>query len=261
MLDPELNVSEDKGGGENQQASEDLFSSYEIVVSDSDSEWAPSENEELSDESDSQVTHRGDEMTAKSNKRLTVSTASTGTPNNVSEYPSSSGNQAPKETDEGSEEFCSRDPQASEVTTEAGNEQTHIHKETSEETFENSPGVEKQQASCGMSLKKTKKKEDDPYKKPKRYFIFCKQIRSKLSQHIASQHRDIERVKRALENPKKQQEQAFSTFKKEGIWEANKQHARNNTNFERERSTNKAVLEPRVSPAFAITYFCNHCNI
>ena len=25
--------------------------------------------------------------------------------------------------------------------------------------------------------------------------------------------------------------------------------------------TYKAVLEPRVSPAFAITYFCNHCNI
>ena len=24
---------------------------------------------------------------------------------------------------------------------------------------------------------------------------------------------------------------------------------------------NKAVLEPCVSPAFAITYFCNHCNI
>ena len=24
---------------------------------------------------------------------------------------------------------------------------------------------------------------------------------------------------------------------------------------------NKAVLEPWVSPAFAITYFCNHCNI
>ena len=24
---------------------------------------------------------------------------------------------------------------------------------------------------------------------------------------------------------------------------------------------NKAVLEPRVSPAFASTYFCNHCNI
>ena len=23
----------------------------------------------------------------------------------------------------------------------------------------------------------------------------------------------------------------------------------------------KAVLKPRVSPAFAITYFCNHCNI
>ena len=26
-------------------------------------------------------------------------------------------------------------------------------------------------------------------------------------------------------------------------------------------SQNKAVLEPRVSPAFANTYFCNHCNI
>ena len=25
--------------------------------------------------------------------------------------------------------------------------------------------------------------------------------------------------------------------------------------------TNKAVLEPRVLPAFAFTYFCNHCNI
>ena len=29
--------------------------------------------------------------------------------------------------------------------------------------------------------------------------------------------------------------------------------------FQREK--NKAVLEPRGSPAFAITYFCNHCNI
>ena len=27
------------------------------------------------------------------------------------------------------------------------------------------------------------------------------------------------------------------------------------------RVLNKAVLEPRVSPAFAITYSCNHCNI
>ena len=27
------------------------------------------------------------------------------------------------------------------------------------------------------------------------------------------------------------------------------------------RKNDKAVLEPRVSPAFAITYFCNHCNI
>ena len=26
-------------------------------------------------------------------------------------------------------------------------------------------------------------------------------------------------------------------------------------------SFNKAVLEPHVSPAFAVTYFCNHCNI
>ena len=27
------------------------------------------------------------------------------------------------------------------------------------------------------------------------------------------------------------------------------------------KKQNKAVLEPRVTPAFAITYFCNHCNI
>ena len=29
----------------------------------------------------------------------------------------------------------------------------------------------------------------------------------------------------------------------------------------RDFNLNKAVLEPRVSPAFAITFFCNHCNI
>ena len=28
-----------------------------------------------------------------------------------------------------------------------------------------------------------------------------------------------------------------------------------------EEKENKAVLEPRVAPDFAITYFCNHCNI
>ena len=28
-----------------------------------------------------------------------------------------------------------------------------------------------------------------------------------------------------------------------------------------DKKINKAVLEPRVSPDFAITYFCNHCNI
>ena len=27
------------------------------------------------------------------------------------------------------------------------------------------------------------------------------------------------------------------------------------------QNKNKAVLEPQVSPAFVITYFCNHCNI
>ena len=32
-------------------------------------------------------------------------------------------------------------------------------------------------------------------------------------------------------------------------------------NWRRQLKWCKAVLEPRVSPAFAITYFCNHCNI
>ena len=27
------------------------------------------------------------------------------------------------------------------------------------------------------------------------------------------------------------------------------------------QNKNKAIFEPRVSPALAITYFCNHCNI
>ena len=34
-------------------------------------------------------------------------------------------------------------------------------------------------------------------------------------------------------------------------------HLRNHGYF---NYRNKAVLEPQVSPAFAITYFCNHCN-
>ena len=35
------------------------------------------------------------------------------------------------------------------------------------------------------------------------------------------------------------------------------------TNYDTNESTeiDKAVLEPRVSPAFAITFFCIHCNI
>ena len=37
-------------------------------------------------------------------------------------------------------------------------------------------------------------------------------------------------------------------------------NASNGTTFKHSK-TNKAVLEPHVSPAFAITYFCNHCNI
>ena len=31
--------------------------------------------------------------------------------------------------------------------------------------------------------------------------------------------------------------------------------------MQKKKKKTKAVLEPRVSPAFAITYFCNHCNI
>ena len=33
-----------------------------------------------------------------------------------------------------------------------------------------------------------------------------------------------------------------------------------NEHFEFNNDNNKAVLEPRVAPAFAITYFCNHCK-
>ena len=32
-------------------------------------------------------------------------------------------------------------------------------------------------------------------------------------------------------------------------------------NLKKKKKKHKAVLEPRASPAFAITYFCNHCNI
>ena len=124
-----FNLIREEAGYEQTHSHEKTF---EKTVSDSiSSKLVPSENEE----SDSEVA-LGDEKTAICNKRLSVSIASKGTPNNASEHPSSSGNQASKETDEGSEEFCREHPQASEVTTEVGNNQTHIHDETSEETFE-----------------------------------------------------------------------------------------------------------------------------
>ena len=40
-----------------------------------------------------------------------------------------------------------------------------------------------------------------------------------------------------------------------------KQNKNKQTKNKQKQKQNKAVLEPRVSPVFAITYFCNHCNI
>ena len=49
-------------------------------------------------------------------------------------------------------------------------------------------------------------------------------------------------------------------------WQQRKRHQvrgvlRDRSNAQSVRKLNKAVLEPRVSPAFAITYFCNHFYI
>ncbi len=79
---------------------------------------------------------------------------------------------------------------------------------------------------------------EETYKKPYRYCIFCKTMMSKLTGHIQTMHKDEERVREALKKPKKEKDLAFDSFRKEGILEVNKLRIRqnpDNPNMERER--------------------------
>ena len=80
--------------------------------------------------------------------------------------------------------------------------------------------------------------QENSYKKPYRLCIFCNTYKSKLSQHIAKQHKDIDRVQYALNLPKAEKDNEFAAFKKEGILAGNKVEARKNKPvFERERAS------------------------
>ena len=80
--------------------------------------------------------------------------------------------------------------------------------------------------------------EASTYKKPYRYCVFCKKKFSKLRNHIANKHHDNERVKEALQLPKKERDAAFDQMRKDGIFEFNKYEAKknpDNPHLQRER--------------------------
>lgn len=99
------------------------------------------------------------------------------------------------------------------------------------------------------------------YRKPARFCIFCHSFKSKLSQHIMTQHKDQSRVKNALQLPRKERIFVLNSFKKEGTLEVNKKEARcENPSFERERKSTcpKVVICGNCSGSYAQKYITRH---
>ncbi|XP_071500912.1 uncharacterized protein [Diadema antillarum] len=100
------------------------------------------------------------------------------------------------------------------------------------------------------------------YKKPYRFCMYCKQFKSKLSDHLAKKHMNEERVKNALRLPKKQRIEEFDRIRKEGTFEVNKERARDDEpSYERERkssSKGNLVICGSCSGAYAAGYMKKH---
>nr|XP_054753532.1 uncharacterized protein LOC129259256 [Lytechinus pictus] len=99
------------------------------------------------------------------------------------------------------------------------------------------------------------------YKKPARFCIFCHSYKSKLSQHIMTQHKNQLRVKNALLLPRKDRISVLNSLKKEGTLEVNKKEARCDIpSFERERKSkcHKVVICGNCSGSYAQSYITRH---
>ncbi|PIK36317.1 hypothetical protein BSL78_26845 [Apostichopus japonicus] len=92
--------------------------------------------------------------------------------------------------------------------------------------------------STSEDTKPTNQPSTSSYKKPYRLCIFCDSMKSKLSEHIAKQHHNIDRVALALKLATREKRQAFHRFKKEGILKFNKLQAKcSKPAYHRERSS------------------------
>ncbi|KAJ8018163.1 hypothetical protein HOLleu_43996 [Holothuria leucospilota] len=99
-------------------------------------------------------------------------------------------------------------------------------------------------SSDGQKVTSSTDAQGVPYAKPYRLCIFCNSFKSKLSQHIATQHSDVDRVTKAMKLPKAQRVKVFDSFRKEGILKINKQQAKAlKPSYHRERACeNKGPL-------------------
>ncbi len=123
--------------------------------------------------------------------------------------------------------------------------------ESDEKVPSTASGVELIRNSTESEDKKTEKSATITYKKPYRFCIFCNEYKSKLSAHIASQHKDNEQVQNALKLPKSERDNAFSSFRKQGIFEINKREARRDEpSYERERDGDSELIKCGVCSAF-----------
>ncbi|XP_030840614.1 uncharacterized protein LOC115923643 [Strongylocentrotus purpuratus] len=89
------------------------------------------------------------------------------------------------------------------------------------------------------NMETTHKHEDKKtrYKKPSRPCPFCnKACGEKLSRHICLVHKDKEQVKSAMQLPKRERDKVFSKFRKEGIYQVNRERMKDdNPIYEREK--------------------------
>lgn len=123
---------------------------------------------------------------------------------------------------------------------------------------ENDPATTKDADSSRSPPKK-------PYSKPYRLCIFCNTMKSKLAQHIANQHSNIDRVAAVLELPNKQKFEALDAFKKEGILLLNKEQAKlDQPSYHREKMTTCStdlVMCNICSGFYSKRYIKRHTNI
>ncbi|XP_033101539.1 uncharacterized protein LOC117104801 [Anneissia japonica] len=162
------------------------------------------------------------------------------------------------------------DNKSLESTVTAGQQTTSEMEVEAEEPCSDTNGISEDNQNQGQMLNNDRLEESAPknnkrkYRKPNRTCPFCDKSYAKLSRHIASQHSQLDAVKRALILPKKDRLAIFQSFKKEGILKTNRSQAKLlNPSYQRERSASSGslVMCSICSGFYSKCYIKRHTNI